>query len=104
MLTVNVYRGRSEVGTVLRDAANSVIRTEIAVGPASLFELSGNSGPKYIDINAGTIIENTGCIGDLFMKLCVASVPDEEVQEVPGRRQNHLGIKNESPDIPFALR
>ena len=32
--------------------------TEITVDPATLFELSGNSGPKYIDINAGTIIQN----------------------------------------------
>ena len=96
MLTVNVYRGRSVVGIVLRDAANSVIRTEIAVDPATLFELSGNSGPKYIDINAGTIIENTGFIGDLFVKVCVASVSDEEVQEVPGRITSAVTVTTES--------
>lgn len=51
----------------------------------SILPLFLNSGPEYIDIHAGTIIENTGRIGDLFVKVCVASVPDEEVQEVPGR-------------------
>ena len=93
MLTVNVYRGRSVVGTVLRDAANSVIRTEIAVDPATL---SGNSGPKYIDINAGTIIEKTGRIGDLLMKEYEMSVPDKEVQEVSGRVTAAATVTTES--------
>ena len=61
-----------------------------------MFELSGNSGPKYIDINAGTIIENTGRIGDLFMKEYEASVPDEEVQEVSGRITSAVTVTTES--------
>jgi len=55
----------------------------VSVDPATMFELAGNSGPGYFAIHSGTIISDTGHIGNLFMKECEAS--HEDVREVKGR-------------------
>ena len=98
MATVNIYQGRRWLGWYNSPGSYTVAKKYgqiahsgiwdglfpgIVVDPAILFELSGSSGPRYIGIHSGTIVEDTGHIGHLFMKEC--EVSDEKAQVVPGR-------------------
>ncbi|KAF8555343.1 hypothetical protein OG21DRAFT_1410960 [Imleria badia] len=56
--------------------------------PATLFELDGWKGPKFRAAHSGTIIEETGHLGALFMKECAA----REGKVVEGRKTQAVGV------------
>jgi hypothetical protein len=100
MATVNIYQGRRWLGWYNSPGSYTVAKKYgqiahsgiwdglfpgIAIDPATLFELSGSRGPEYLAAQSGTIIQDTGHIGHLFMKECEVSVSEAEVQKVKGR-------------------
>lgn len=67
------------------------------VEPEVLFELDGQSGPKYRAFHYGTHISETGHIGYLFMKDCEKLDEEEEVDEEKPRHSKVSAEKSFSP-------
>jgi len=87
MATVHVYEGRRWLGWYNSPGSYTVAKKYgqlahsglydglfpgVAVDPATLFELKGESGPEYSAVHSGTVLGNTGQTGHLLMKECEA--------------------------------
>jgi len=107
MATVNIYQGRRWLGWYNSPGSYTVAKKYgqiahsgiwdglfpgISIDPATLFELSGSRGPEYLAAHSGTIIQDTGHIGHLFMKECEAPVPEVQVQVVKGRTSSTVTV------------
>ena len=95
MATVHVYRGRKWLGWYNSPGSYEIAkrygqlgRTRfwdglypgVNVDPAVLFELDGQSGPKYRAVLSGTVISKTGHLAYLFLQECKAITSFHELK------------------------
>lgn len=103
MATVHVYEGRKWLGWYNSPGAYEVAKKygQLArsrfwdglfpgpnVDPATMFELDGMQGPRYMGAHSGTVIEHTGHLGRLFELEC----EELEPVEIKGRTTTPVGV------------
>ncbi|KAF8549714.1 hypothetical protein OG21DRAFT_1420922 [Imleria badia] len=103
MATVHVYENRQWFGWYNSPGSYQIARQYgrlsrsrffdgffpgVHTDPATLFEFDGWKGPKFRAAHSGTIIEETGHLGALFMKECAA----REGMVVEGRKTQPVGV------------